>query len=67
MAALDAGYDAVLKWSQPSPEPDLAGYAIVMRSTTSPTWEREIYVGDVKEKTVKGPKEKLHLVSFHHG
>jgi hypothetical protein len=24
-------------------------------------------VGDVKEKTVKGPKEKLHLVSFHHG
>jgi hypothetical protein len=24
-------------------------------------------VGDVKEKTVKGPKEKLHLVSFHRG
>jgi hypothetical protein len=24
-------------------------------------------VGDVKEKTVKGPKEKLHLVSFRHG
>jgi len=23
-------------------------------------------VGDVKEKTVRGPKEKLHLVSFHH-
>jgi len=24
-------------------------------------------VGDVKEKTVKGPKERLHLVSFHQG
>jgi hypothetical protein len=24
-------------------------------------------VGDVKEKTVRGPKEKLHLVSFRHG
>jgi len=24
-------------------------------------------VGDVKEKTVKGPKEILHLVSFHRG
>ena len=31
-----SGYDAVLKWSQPSPEPDLVGYAVVMRSTTSP-------------------------------
>jgi hypothetical protein len=24
-------------------------------------------VGDVKEKTVKGPKEIVHLVSFHRG
>jgi hypothetical protein len=47
-----SGYDAVLKWSQPSPEPDLAGYAIVVRSTTSPVWEREIYVGDVKEYSI---------------
>jgi acetylornithine deacetylase/succinyl-diaminopimelate desuccinylase-like protein len=47
-----SGYDAVLKWTQPSPEPDLAGYAVVMRSTTSPVWEREIYVGDVKEYTI---------------
>lgn len=47
-----SGYDAVLKWTQPAPEPDLAGYAVVMRSTTSPVWEREIYVGDVKEYTI---------------
>jgi hypothetical protein len=47
-----SGYDAVLKWSQASPEPDLAGYAVVIRSTTSPTWEREIYVGDAKEYTI---------------
>jgi hypothetical protein len=47
-----SGYDAVMKWSQPKTEPDLAGYAIVMRSTTSPIWEREIYVGAVNEYTI---------------
>jgi hypothetical protein len=47
-----SGYDAVMKWSQPSAEPDLAGYAVVMRSTTSPVWEREIYVGNVNEYTI---------------
>jgi putative aminopeptidase FrvX len=41
------GYDAVMKWSNAQPEPDLAGYAIVVRKTTSPDWEREIYVGNV--------------------
>jgi hypothetical protein len=47
-----SGYDAVLKWNQPQPEPDIAGYAVVLRSTTAPTWEREIYVGDAKEYTI---------------
>ena len=46
------GYDAVLQWQQPNPEPDLAGYAIVMRATTSPVWEREIWVGKVNEFTI---------------
>jgi hypothetical protein len=46
-------YDAVLRWKNESPEPDLAGYAIVMRSTTSPSWEREIFVGNVTEYTMK--------------
>jgi hypothetical protein len=36
----------------PNPEPDLAGYAVVIRSTTSANWEREIYVGNVTEYTL---------------
>lgn len=42
-------YDAVLKWTNDAPEPDLAGYAIVMRATTAPFWEKEIWVGNVSE------------------
>ena len=29
------------------------GYIVVMRSTTSPFWEREIFVGNVTEYTMK--------------
>ncbi|MEK6302709.1 MAG: M20/M25/M40 family metallo-hydrolase [Acidobacteriota bacterium] len=47
------GYDAVLRWEQPNPEPDLAGFVIVMRSTTAPDWEREIWAGNVQEFTLK--------------
>ncbi len=47
-----AGYDAVMSWQDEHPEPDLAGYAIVMRKTTSPVWEREIFVGDVSKYTL---------------
>jgi acetylornithine deacetylase/succinyl-diaminopimelate desuccinylase-like protein len=43
-----SGYDAVLRWEK-GDEPDIAGYAVVIRSTTSPTWEREISVGNVTE------------------
>jgi hypothetical protein len=32
-----------------NPEPDIAGYAILIRATTAPLWEREIYVGNVTE------------------
>ncbi len=42
-------YDAALKWKQENPEADLAGYAVVWRSTTSPYWEHEIFVGNVTE------------------
>jgi hypothetical protein len=45
-------YDAALKWKQENPEPDLAGYVILMRRTTAPFWEREIYVGNVSEYTM---------------
>lgn len=47
------GYDAVLRWDHPDPEPDLAGFVVVVRSTTSPDWEREIWAGNVKEFTLK--------------
>ena len=45
-------YDAALKWKQENPEADLAGYVIVMRKTTAPDWEREIFVGNVTEYTL---------------
>ena len=46
-----SGYDAVLHW-YPNTEPDLAGYAVMIRSTTSPVWEREIWVGNVTSYTM---------------
>jgi hypothetical protein len=48
-----SGYDAVLRWEHPDPEPDLAGFIVVVRSTTSADWEREIWAGNVKEFTLK--------------
>ena len=47
-------YDAVLRWKDPHPVEDLAGYAVVSRSTTSPFWEHEIFVGKVTEYTLPG-------------
>jgi len=47
-----SGYDAVLHWV-PNTEPDLAGYAVLLRSTTSPVWEREIWVGNVTSYTMR--------------
>jgi hypothetical protein len=46
-----SGYDAALRWL-PNTEPDLAGYTVVVRSTTSPVWEREIWVGNVTSYTM---------------
>ncbi len=45
-------YDAALKWKQENPEADLAGYVVMYRSTTSPFWEHEIFVGKVNEYTL---------------
>ncbi len=47
------GYDAVLRWDYPNPDPDLAGFMVVVRSTTAPDWEREIWTGNVREFTLK--------------
>lgn len=48
-----SGYDAVLRWEHPNPEPDLAGYIVVIRSTQAPDWEREIWAGNLREFTIK--------------
>jgi len=45
--------DTQLEW-QPNTEPDLAGYEIVYRDTTDPTWSHVIKVGNVTAYTVKG-------------
>jgi Peptidase family M28 len=47
-----SGYDAVIRWAMPSPEPDIAGYSILIRDTTAPLWQKEIYVGNVTEYTL---------------
>jgi hypothetical protein len=46
------GYDAVMTWNNDKPEPDLLGYAVVMRRTTSASWEKEIFVGNVTKYTL---------------
>lgn len=45
-------YDAVLRWKDEKPVEDLAGYAVVVRSTTAPYWDHEIFVGKVNEYTL---------------
>ena len=46
--------DTTLRWA-PSPEPDIAGYRIVWRETTSPFWEHSMDVGPgVHRVTVPG-------------
>lgn len=46
-----SGYDAALRWL-PSDAPDLAGYAVVIRDTTAPDWEREVWVGNRTSYTI---------------
>ena len=47
-------YDAILRWKDTQPTGDLAGYAIVVRSTTAPFWDHEIFVGKVNEYILPG-------------
>lgn len=46
-----SGYDAALRW-EASAAANLAGYAVVLRTTTAPDWEREIWVGNVTNYTL---------------
>ena len=45
-------YDAVLRWKDDKPAADLAGYSVVMRSSTAPFWEHETFVGNVSTFTL---------------
>ena len=45
--------DTDLKWDA-NTEPDLAGYEIVWRDTTSPVWTNSRMVGNVTKLTMKG-------------
>ena len=45
--------DTELKWAA-NTEPDLAGYEIVWRETTSPVWTHARMVGSVTSHTIKG-------------
>jgi len=53
MIARGSGYDAVLQWRAAGPEDSIKGYTVVMRPTTAPFWEQEIYVGKVTTFTLK--------------
>lgn len=46
-------YDAQLRWRTVGSEANLKGFAIVMRPTTAPFWEQEIFVGKVNEYIMK--------------
>ena len=46
-------YDAELEWKQDPPEPDLAGYVVVRRSTTAPFWEQETFVSGATKLLLK--------------
>jgi hypothetical protein len=49
-----------LHWARGT-EPDLAGYEVLWRETTSPNWTHVIPVGDVTSMTVDLAKDNLHF------
>lgn len=52
----DLTNDTTIRWSA-SPEPDVAGYEVVWRETTSPVWQYAKDVGDVTEATIPLSKD----------
>jgi hypothetical protein len=53
MVTRGSGYDAVLQWRPAGNEAEIKGYSVVMRATTAPFWEQEIYVGKVNTYTLR--------------
>jgi hypothetical protein len=48
------GYDAVLRWGVEGKDADdIAGFVVVMRSTTAVDWEKEFWVGKERTYTLK--------------
>ncbi len=45
--------NSTLRWNA-NPEPDVAGYRILWRDTTSPTWQQVKDVGNVTRETLVG-------------
>jgi Zn-dependent M28 family amino/carboxypeptidase len=54
----DLASDTLLRWS-PSPEPDVAGYEVVWRATTSATWEHAVDAGSATELRVPINKDDV--------
>src|SRR5580704_1593328 len=52
--------NTVLSWNA-NPEPDLAGYEVVMRETTSPDWTSAIKVGNVTGVTLDIAKDNVQF------
>jgi hypothetical protein len=46
-------YDAVLRWTDTNPPAAVTHYAVLIRSTLAPYWEREIPVGKTLEYTIR--------------
>jgi hypothetical protein len=53
MLSRGAGYDAVLQWRPNGSEDGIKGYVVLVRPTTSPYWEQEVYVGKVNTYALK--------------
>jgi hypothetical protein len=51
--AANLSYDTKLRWN-PDPEPDVVGYEVVWRDSTSPVWTHARRVGNVTDYTIKG-------------
>jgi hypothetical protein len=60
--ARELSTDTTLQWSA-NTEPDLAGYEIVWRDTTSPVWTHSRFVGNVTSYTVR----RITKDDFHFG
>ena len=50
------GYDTTITW-EPGGDDDLAGYVVLARETTAPTWQRRIEVGNQPRATVRLSKD----------